>query len=85
MQFSCCSWQLAQQSDVSVDLLVPAAGASWSSLDYGGVWKPLHYCLGRWFADLALSVRHDLHNDTIQVGCWLIDHCVDVRWGPDVI
>jgi hypothetical protein len=35
------------------------------------VWKPLHYGLGRWFADLALSVRHDLHNDTIQVSA----HC----------
>jgi hypothetical protein len=44
------------------------AGASWSSIDYGHVWKPLHYGVSRAFADLALSVQHDLHNDTVQVG-----------------
>lgn len=42
-------------------------GASWSSIDYGGVWKPLHHSAGRMFAPLALSMQHDLHNMTIQV------------------
>jgi hypothetical protein len=47
-----------------------AAGASWSSLDYGGAWKPLHYGLGRWFDDLALSTQHDLDDDVIKVIIW---------------
>lgn len=49
------------------DVHTAAAGASWSSLDYGGAWKPLHYGLGRWFDDLALSVQHDLNDDVIKV------------------
>lgn len=42
-------------------------GASWSSIDYGGVWKPAHYGVARAFADVALSVQHDLQADTISV------------------
>lgn len=52
---------------VLVVVLCCCAGASWSSVDYGGVWKPVHYGVARAFADVALSVQHDLQDDTISV------------------
>lgn len=36
-------------------------------MDYGGVWKPVHYGVARAFADVTLSVQHDLQDDTISV------------------
>jgi hypothetical protein len=48
-------------------LLLHPSGASWSSIDYGGVWKPVHYGVARAFADVTLSVQHDLQEDTITV------------------
>ena len=35
-------------------------GASWSSLDYHGRWKALHYAAKRFYAPLLLSVEDDL-------------------------
>lgn len=43
------------------------AGASWSSIDYGGVWKPVQYGVARAFADVALNVRHDVQQGVITV------------------
>lgn len=48
-------------------LLLRPSGASWSSIDYGGVWKPVHYGVARAFADVTLSVQHDLQEDIITV------------------
>jgi hypothetical protein len=51
-------------------------GASWSSIDYGGVWKPVHYGVARAFADVTLSVQHDLQEDTITVSAqWSCNTC----------
>ena len=33
--------------------------ASWSSLEYGGKWKPLHYAAKRFYAPVAVVVRPD--------------------------
>ncbi len=48
-------------------------GASWSSLDHDGNWKPLHFNARRFFADLAVAALRDggvtqvsLLNDTPQ-------------------
>jgi hypothetical protein len=35
------------------------AGASWSSIDYSGRWKPLHYGVARLFAPLAVVAAED--------------------------
>ena len=44
--------------------------ASWSSLEYGGRWKPLHYAAKRFFAPLAVIAKPDGSifgiNDTAQ-------------------
>lgn len=42
------------------------AGASWSSLDYGLQWKPLHYEVKRLFAPLAVTVHEE--DSQLQVG-----------------
>jgi beta-mannosidase len=42
------------------------AGASWSSLDYGLQWKPLHYEVKRLFAPLAVTVHEE--GSQLQVG-----------------
>jgi hypothetical protein len=42
------------------------AGASWSSLDYGLQWKPLHYEVKRLFAPLAVIVHEE--DSQLQVG-----------------
>jgi hypothetical protein len=31
------------------------------------MWKPVHYGVARAFADVTLSVQHDLQDDTITV------------------
>ncbi len=33
--------------------------ASWSSIEYGGKWKPLHYMARRFYAPLAVTVKPD--------------------------
>eukprot|EP00879_Flechtneria_rotunda_P007346 GHRR01007707.1.p1 GENE.GHRR01007707.1~~GHRR01007707.1.p1 ORF type:complete len:1340 (+),score=540.78 GHRR01007707.1:559-4020(+) len=43
------------------------AGASWSSVDYGRVWKPLHYSVKRLFADVSLSIQQHVDRDSLQV------------------
>jgi hypothetical protein len=35
------------------------AGASWSSVDYGGRWKPAHHGVARLFAPLAVAAAED--------------------------
>jgi hypothetical protein len=55
------------------------AGASWSSVDYGGVWKPVHYGVARAFADVSLSVQHDLQADTLSVSRGLGRVCLSFR------
>jgi len=32
----------------------------------------VHYGVARAFADVTLSVKHDLQEDTISVSCWLL-------------
>lgn len=43
------------------------AGASWSSVDYEGRWKPLHYGAKRLFAPLALSIAENEEGE-LEVG-----------------
>jgi hypothetical protein len=45
------------------------AGASWSSVDVAGRWKPLHYGVARLFAPLALVAGED-GGGNVEVG-WL--------------
>jgi hypothetical protein len=59
-------WSLCAAMLIVVALCC-CAGASWSSVDYGGVCKPVHYGVARAFADVTLSVQHDLQDDTISV------------------
>ncbi|KAF8062032.1 hypothetical protein HT031_004292 [Scenedesmus sp. PABB004] len=43
------------------------AGASWSTVDVGGVWKPAHHAAAAAFSDLALSVQHNLTDGGVDV------------------
>jgi hypothetical protein len=51
------------------------AGASWSGIDYGGVWKPVQFSIARAFADVSLNVQHDLKDGRITVGCGRVCNC----------
>lgn len=42
-------------------------GASWSSLEYGGKWKALHYAARRFYAQAMISFRH-LGAETADIG-----------------
>jgi beta-mannosidase len=42
-------------------------GVSWSSVDYFGRWKALHYAARRFFAPVLLSAVEDPHAEAIQV------------------
>jgi beta-mannosidase len=48
--------------------------ASWSSLDYFGRWKALHYFARRFFAPVLLSVEDDGARMDIHVTSDLVDH-----------
>ncbi|MBE6382937.1 MAG: hypothetical protein E7049_08010 [Lentisphaerae bacterium] len=54
--------------------------ASWSSLEYGGKWKPLHYAAKRFFAPVAIMSKPDgwiyCVNDTTNA----ISGELDVEW-----
>jgi len=39
--------------------------ASWSSLEYGGAWKLLHYMARRFFAPVLVTAQPDSNNSTI--------------------
>jgi len=41
--------------------------ASWSSLDYGGRWKALHYLAKRFYAPMLLSSVEDWQRSTVEV------------------
>jgi hypothetical protein len=42
-------------------------GASWSSVEYGGRWKPLMYTMRRAFAPVALGLQWDARNATFTM------------------
>lgn len=42
--------------------------ASWSSLEYGGKWKPLHYMAKRFFAPVAVVAQPEINNGEANIG-----------------
>ena len=48
--------------------------ASWSSLDYSGKWKPLHYHMKRAYAPLAISAAPKW-GDTSKIEVWTVNDC----------
>ena len=54
--------------------------ASWSSLDYSGKWKPLHYAVKRAFAPLAVSAAPK-RGDPSTVEVWAVNDCDDAFEG----
>lgn len=46
--------------------------ASWSSLEYGGRWKALHYAARRFFAPALVSARH-LGSETVSIGNYAVN------------
>ncbi|KAM3569828.1 hypothetical protein VYU27_008077, partial [Nannochloropsis oceanica] len=42
-------------------------GPTWSSIEYGGKWKPLHYALKKVFAPVLVSGYHDPATGTVNV------------------
>ena len=60
--------------------------ASWSSLDYFGRWKALHYAARRFYAPLLLSIEDDPPTQSIYItndcrDCWE----GDVRWSLETL
>lgn len=41
--------------------------ASWSSLEYGGKWKPLHYMAKRFFAPVAVVAQPEINNGEANI------------------
>lgn len=44
---------------------------SWSSIDYYGRWKALHYAARRFFAPLLLSIKDNIEKNQRQMHVWL--------------
>ena len=44
-----------------------AQGASWSSMDFGGNWRLLHYTMKKVYAPFMLTVHHDKGDDTYSI------------------
>ncbi|RLN45154.1 hypothetical protein BBJ29_003333 [Phytophthora kernoviae] len=42
-------------------------GSSWSSIEYSGRWKSLHYVAKREFAPFIVSIHERAHDDTVEV------------------
>jgi len=47
--------------------LSSSQGPTWSSIEYGGKWKPLHYALKKVFAPVLVSGYHDPATGTVNV------------------
>jgi beta-galactosidase/beta-glucuronidase len=49
-------------------------GPTWSSIEYGGKWKPLHYSLKRIFNPILVSGYKDLLTNVVYVHLTRCDH-----------
>ncbi|MFP4105879.1 MAG: beta-mannosidase [Phycisphaerae bacterium] len=57
--------------------------ASWSSIDYHGRWKAVHYMVSRYFAPVALTAVADTENDKLEL--WTVSDLekstrADLNW-----
>ena len=60
--------------------------ASWSSLDYHGRWKALHYAARRFYAPLLLSIEEKRHEQAVYVSNdWLDPWDGTVKWSLETL
>ena len=60
--------------------------ASWSSLDYYGRWKALHYAARRFYAPLLLSIEEKRHEQAVYVSNdWLDPWDGTVKWSLETL
>jgi beta-mannosidase len=60
--------------------------ASWSSLDYFGRWKALHYAARRFYAPLLLSIQDkSLEQDVYVSNDWLVPWKGSVKWSLETL
>ena len=47
--------------------MLPVQAPSWSSTNYGGEWKLLHYAARKFFAPLIISADYDKYSNLVSL------------------